>query len=108
MGRFREAVAGFSEVIRLSPNCAAAYVNSGVAFQGMNDHRRAISDFERGRRHRCQSRFASPLAYGSRGISWKFLEDFDRAVGIDLAGFYCCVTAKPMLFPIANKESIVF
>ncbi len=29
MRRFREAVAGFSEVIRLSPNYAAAYVNRG-------------------------------------------------------------------------------
>jgi hypothetical protein len=41
MCHFSEAAAGFSEVIRLSPDHPTAYVNRGVALQGMNDHRRA-------------------------------------------------------------------
>ncbi len=44
--RFDRAAACFSEVIGLSPDYAVAYMNRGVAFQYMNDHRRAIGDFD--------------------------------------------------------------
>jgi lipoprotein NlpI len=79
MGRFREAVAGFSEVIRLSPSYAAAHVNRGVAFQGMNDHRRAISDFDRAIAIGFSLDSHRALAYGGRGVSWKLVGDLDRA-----------------------------
>lgn len=72
VGRFREAVTGLSEAIRLSPNYAAAYVNRGVAFQGMNDDRCAINDFDRAiAKVSLGSRRG--LAFGNRGISWKIL-----------------------------------
>jgi tetratricopeptide (TPR) repeat protein len=76
MGQFGEAAAHLSEVIRLFPNNPATYVNRSVAFQGMNDHRRAIDDLDRA--IGLDSRLA--IAYFNRGISWKFLGDYDRAV----------------------------
>jgi lipoprotein NlpI len=80
MGRFPEAAAGFSEVIRLSPDHPAAYVNRGVALQGMNDHRRAVDDFDRA--VRLISSFSPAhraLTYYSRGVSWKLIGDLDHA-----------------------------
>jgi lipoprotein NlpI len=77
--RFDKAAACFSEVIRLSPDYAVAYMNRGVAFQSMNDHQRAIGDFDRA--IACSLRLGPgrALAHVSRGISWKFTGDFDRA-----------------------------
>ncbi|HKD26987.1 MAG TPA: tetratricopeptide repeat protein [Xanthobacteraceae bacterium] len=78
--RFAEAAAGFSEVIRLSPDHPAAYVNRGVALQGMNDHRRAVDDFDGA--IRLMSSFSPAhraLTYYGRGVSWKFIGDLDRA-----------------------------
>jgi lipoprotein NlpI len=79
--RLSEAAASFSEVIRLSPHHPAAYINRGVAFQGMNEHRRAISDFDRAIGFMSGlSPAHRTLAYFNRGISWKLIGDFDRAV----------------------------
>jgi tetratricopeptide (TPR) repeat protein len=78
VGQFREAVAGFSEVIRLSPSYTA-YLNRGVALQGMNDHPRAISDFDRAIAIGSKLDLLRAAAYGGRGISWKAVGDFDRA-----------------------------
>jgi lipoprotein NlpI len=79
MGRFGEAAAGFSEVIRLSPDHAAAYVSRGVALQGMNDHRRAIGDFDRAIALGLRPDPLRALAHSNRGISWKLMGNFDRA-----------------------------
>ena len=76
MDRFGEVAAHLSEVIRLFPNNPATYVNRSVAFQGMNDHRRAVDDLDRA--IGLDSRLA--VAYFNRGVSWKFLGDYDRAV----------------------------
>ncbi len=80
MHRFSEAAAGFSEVIRLSPDHPAAYLNRGVASQGMNDHRRALDDFDRAiRLMSSYSPAHRALTYYSRGISWKLIGDLNRA-----------------------------
>jgi lipoprotein NlpI len=78
--RFDKAAACFSEVIRFSPDHALAYMNRGIALQSMNDHHRAIGDFDRA--IACGFRVGSvrALAHVSRGISWKFTGDFDRAI----------------------------
>jgi lipoprotein NlpI len=79
-GRCREAAARFSEVIRLSPRHAVAYLNRGVALQGMNEHRRAIGDFDRAISLMAGSSPAHrALICCNRGISWKLIGDFDRA-----------------------------
>jgi lipoprotein NlpI len=75
-GQFGRAAACLGEVIRLFPNNPVVHANRGVAFQGLNDHRRAIDDLDRA--IGLDSRFA--VAYFNRGISWKILEDYDRAV----------------------------
>jgi lipoprotein NlpI len=102
-GRFDEAAAHFSEVIRLCPNHPAAYVSRGIALQGMNDHHRAISDFDQAialdfclDKHRA-------LAYGARGVSWKFLEDFDRAA----ADNEQALAFAPTIFPLHAELGIL-
>jgi lipoprotein NlpI len=54
-------------------------VNRGVAFQGMNDHHRAISDFDRAIAVGSRLDWLRALAYYGRGVSWKLVGDFDRA-----------------------------
>jgi lipoprotein NlpI len=78
-GRLDKAAACFAEMIRLSPDHAVAHVNRGVAFQGMNDHRRAIRDFDRAIALGLHPDPLRALAHLNRGISWKRMEDFDRA-----------------------------
>jgi lipoprotein NlpI len=55
-------------------------VNRGVALQGVNDHRRALDDFDRA--IRLMSGFSPAhraLTYYGRGVSWKLIGDLDRA-----------------------------
>jgi lipoprotein NlpI len=75
-GQFGEAAACLTGVIERLPNNFAAYSDRGVAFQGMNDHWRAIDDLDRA--IALNARLA--IAYFNRGISWKCLGYFDRAV----------------------------
>lgn len=80
MGRFSEAAAGFTEVLRLSRDHPAAYINRGVALQSIKDHRRALHDFDRAIRLMSgRSPADRALAHFNRGISWKLIGDLDRA-----------------------------
>jgi lipoprotein NlpI len=100
MRRFPEAAAGFGEVIRLAPDHPTAYVHRGVALQGMNDHGRALGDFDRavGR----MSNFSPAeraVTYWSRGISWKLIGDLDRAA----ADYEQALAMEPRFSP-AHEE----
>jgi lipoprotein NlpI len=103
MGRFREAAAGFSELIRLSPDNAAAYMNRGVALQGMKEHRRAIGDFDRAivTGFKLDSHLAA--ARFSRGVSWKLLGDFDRAA----ADYGQALAINPRFSPVHEELGVL-
>jgi tetratricopeptide (TPR) repeat protein len=47
MKRYREAVADFTEAIRLDPGDAVAYRNRGRAYQALGEHESARADFDR-------------------------------------------------------------
>lgn len=79
-GRFSEAAAGFSEVLRLFPDHVAAHVNRGVALQGIRDDHRALDDFDRALTLMSdRSPVIRSHIHCCRGISLKFIGDWDRA-----------------------------
>jgi tetratricopeptide (TPR) repeat protein len=47
LGRWDEAIAAFSEVIRIDPHYARAYQNRAVAYSQKGDHAQAAADLEK-------------------------------------------------------------
>ncbi len=78
-GRFDKAVAHFDAAIQHAPDNPAAYTRRGMALLGMDEHRRAIDDFDRALAIGVRSDRRRAIIHGSRGFSWKLLGDFDRA-----------------------------
>jgi lipoprotein NlpI len=78
-GRFDDAVAHFSAAIQHAPDHPAAYTRRGMALLGMDEHRRAIDDFDRALAIGIRSDRRRAIIHGSRGFSWKVLGDFERA-----------------------------
>ncbi|MGJ4948442.1 tetratricopeptide repeat protein [Bradyrhizobium sp. HKCCYLS20291] len=72
---FPGAILHFSKVIRINPRNYYAYHNRGVAFQGLSSYASSIEDFSL-----ALSLKPSAHTYAARGVSRKFLGDFDGAI----------------------------
>jgi lipoprotein NlpI len=75
-GKSHKAIRHFSDAIRRAPTFTAAFVNRGVSYQQIGEHRLARVDFE-------QAIALDPtlsMAYYNRGISAKFLGDYESAI----------------------------
>ncbi|MBD2305840.1 tetratricopeptide repeat protein [Chroococcidiopsis sp. FACHB-1243] len=86
VGKYRTAIADFSQVILLQPNNATAYANRGLARAAKGDRQDALKDFDRA----LSLNPDSAIAYYNRGFTLSKLEDyhgaiadFDRAIRID-------------------------
>ncbi|MDV2992785.1 MAG: hypothetical protein N4J56_002439 [Chroococcidiopsis sp. SAG 2025] len=86
VGKYRAAIADFSQVILLQPNNATAYANRGLARAAKGDRQDALKDFDRA----LSLNPDSAIAYYNRGFTLSKLEDdrgaiadFDRAIRID-------------------------
>lgn len=85
-GRLSQAVASYTEAIRLDPKYAHAYNNRGLAYQARRDFNRAVRDFSKALR-------LSPklgAAYLNRGVIYasqrsftKAIEDYSEAIRLD-------------------------
>ncbi len=72
---FPGAILHFSKVIQLNPRNYYAYHNRGVALQGMGSYASSIDDFGLVLKLKPNAQ-----TFGARGVSRKFLGDFDGAV----------------------------
>ena len=89
-GRLSQAIASYSEAIRLDPNHARAYNNRGLAYQANRDMRRAINDFTKA----IQLAPTLSATYLNRGIAYasqrgftKAIEDYSEAIRLDPENF---------------------
>jgi tetratricopeptide (TPR) repeat protein len=75
-GEYDNAIAGYTEALRLNPNLAVAYDNRGHAYWGKGDYDRAITD------HTAALRIDpdNAYAYYNRGIAYNDKGDYDRAI----------------------------
>lgn len=85
-GNFKEAIADFTEAIRLNPNVAEVYVARGNAFFDQGDKQAALKDYNRGLR--INPKYAA--AYVERGNARDDLgdrkgaiEDYNQAIGLN-------------------------
>lgn len=82
-GEFEKARSCFNQVIATDPENAAAFCNRGICYQYENAQGLALADFQRASTlSRRNHRFAGflPLIHWNRGISYKMLCKFDRAI----------------------------
>ena len=98
-GKYTEAISTYNEIITLSIEDSWAYYNRGMAYRGLGEYQRAISDqtkvIEIGSPIPNHIGLADP--YIDRGISYQRLgdhqlaiEDFDKAIELDPdADSYC-------------------
>jgi tetratricopeptide (TPR) repeat protein len=75
-GRFDQAIAAYTEVLRLNPHNAWAFNNRGNCFLGKSDYDTAIADYSQALR--LDPRYA--FAYHNRGMAWNRKGDYDRAI----------------------------
>ncbi len=81
-GDLKNALANFEKAVELKPNDAYAYVNRGIARNGLNDHDGAIKDYTKA------IELAGPVndranltnAYSNRGAAYKFKGEFEKAL----------------------------
>lgn len=85
-GNYKEAIADFTEAIRLNPNVAEVYVARGNAFFDQGDKQAALKDYNRGLR--INPKYAA--AYVERGNARDDLgdrkgaiEDYNQAIGLN-------------------------
>jgi tetratricopeptide (TPR) repeat protein len=75
-GDYDNAIAVYTDGIRLDPNYADAYYNRGNAYSDKGDYDRAIADFTQA--IRLYPNYA--LAYNNRGRAYYNKKDYDRAI----------------------------
>ena len=85
-GNLEEAVANYSQAIRLNPELAVAYNNRGTTFAVLGQLQRAIQDLDQALR--IDPEYVD--AYNNRGYAYvslgrfqKAIEDYDEAIGLD-------------------------
>jgi tetratricopeptide (TPR) repeat protein len=86
-GDYDHAIAEFTEVIRLKPDFAKAYLDRGNAYYNKKDYDKAIADYN------ALLRFNPNdiSAYGNRGLAHVKKEDYDQAI----ADFTEIIRLKP-------------
>jgi tetratricopeptide (TPR) repeat protein len=75
-GNTQEAIAQFTQAIKLDPNYTDAYNNRGNAYYDLDDYDKAIADY-------AQAIKIDPGdadAYNNRGIAYHNLGDYDKAI----------------------------
>jgi tetratricopeptide (TPR) repeat protein len=75
-GNYDQAIADYTEAIRLNPQYATAYYNRGSAYRDKNDYDRAITDYTEA--IRLNPQYA--IAYNNRGVAYRQKNDYDRAI----------------------------
>jgi tetratricopeptide (TPR) repeat protein len=73
---FEQAIAEFTQAIRLDPNLAAAYFNRGLAYKNKQDYDQAIADYTQALRIDPND----AAAYNNRGGAYFYKQDYDRAI----------------------------
>jgi tetratricopeptide (TPR) repeat protein/V8-like Glu-specific endopeptidase len=74
--QYNEAIAEFTEVIRMDPGFPKAYLNRGIAYMGRKEYDTAIADFSQV--IRIEPRDA--MAYTNRGLAYSKKKDYDSAI----------------------------
>jgi len=75
-GNYDEAIADYSQAIRLDPNYVAAYNDRGIAYKNIGDNDNAIADYNQA--IRLNPNYAA--AYNNRGLAYKNIGDNDNAI----------------------------
>jgi tetratricopeptide (TPR) repeat protein len=75
-GLCQQAIASYSQAIKLNPNYALAYNNRGFAYLYTGDYDRAISDLDKSIARNPNY----PVAYSNRAIAYGSKGDFDHAL----------------------------
>jgi tetratricopeptide (TPR) repeat protein len=73
---YDQAIADFTQAIRLDPDNAATYRERGNAYSDKGDYDRAIADYNQA--IRLDPNFT--LAYTNRGVVYHYKKDYDRAI----------------------------
>jgi len=83
-GEIEKAFIDFNRPILLNPEFPHAYCNRGYCHQSTGNHGLALADFQKaiilGRGNHCFHNLL-PLVHWNRGISYKFLGEYERAIG---------------------------
>ncbi len=75
-GEDQEAIADYTEAIRLDPDYAVAYNNRGLAYRYLGEYERAIDDCTEA--IRLDPDLA--IAYNNRGYAYHDLGEYERAI----------------------------
>lgn len=73
---YEQAIADYTEAIRLNPKYASAFYNRGNSWRARRDNDRAIADYTEA--IRLNPKYAA--AYNNRGNGWHDKRDYDRAI----------------------------
>ena len=85
-GKFDDAVADFSEAIRLEPKSVDAWAARGMAYCDRGDFDKAVADFSEVLRlapKTFKARIARGTAYGKKGDHDQAIADFTAAIAVD-------------------------
>ena len=73
---YSQAIADYSQVIRLTPNDATAYYNRGLAYYNKGDYDQAIADYD----YAIRLNPNDAIAYYNRGLAYYSKGDYDHAI----------------------------
>ncbi len=75
-GELDEAIASYTEAVRLNPKLADAYLNRGAAYDAKGELDEAIADFTQALRLNPKD----AEAHNNRGVAYKSKGDLDKAI----------------------------
>ena len=100
-----QAIADFTEAIRLDPNYANAYNNRGLAYDDKGDFARAIEDYTQAIRfepRHVNAHTNRGADYAETGQFDKAIADYNEAIKID-PDYASAYSTGPMLTPMFGR-----
>jgi tetratricopeptide (TPR) repeat protein len=85
-GDFENAIANFTEAIRIDPNYALAFYDRGKSYKGKGDLAQAVADYGEAIRidpNNALAFYDRGIAYKARGYLERAISDFDEAIRIE-------------------------
>jgi tetratricopeptide (TPR) repeat protein len=95
-----QAIEACTAIIILDPEDDGAYVNRGIAYRRLGEHRKAIADYE----HALRLNPKAADAFNNRGNAYRALDDLDRA----LTDYDEAIRLNPSYAHAYNNRGVIF